>query len=343
MSDSARLKKLDALIFDLDGVLIDVSHSYREAIRQTVQLYLERCLGLSPSDRPLLTEDDVETLKLAGGFNNDWDVTSAFVAYFLEMLPPVMVPTFSLRRDVPSMLAYLQAAVYHLHYSTDQLRAWKNIPRLAQQVSQAGGGQAGLKKALNSQNTHLLLSRGTISAGNLVKRIFQELYLGAELFEKTYGEPAVVIQTTGYIEHETLIIDADLLADLAGRLSLGIATGRPRAEAKHALKAHNVCRHFQSVVTLDDVQEAHAMGKPAPWSLLEAISRLPEKPARSAYVGDMPDDIRAARAANLTAPFLAVGCLAVARDKAAARRAFEARRADLIIDHPNDLRTLILE
>ena len=54
------------LVFDLDGVLVDVSQSYRQAILDTV-----RHLGggeLSPTD--------VQALKDEGGFNNDWDLSS---------------------------------------------------------------------------------------------------------------------------------------------------------------------------------------------------------------------------------------------------------------------------
>jgi len=54
------------LVFDLDGVLVDVSQSYRQAILDTV-----RHLGggdLSPAD--------VQALKDEGGFNNDWDLSS---------------------------------------------------------------------------------------------------------------------------------------------------------------------------------------------------------------------------------------------------------------------------
>jgi len=34
--------KYDGLIFDMDGVLVDVSQSYREAIRQTAGYFLKR-------------------------------------------------------------------------------------------------------------------------------------------------------------------------------------------------------------------------------------------------------------------------------------------------------------
>jgi len=58
-----------ALLFDLDGVLADVSQSYREAIRQTAQIY-----GVT------VTNADIERCKRAGHANNDWSVTQALLA-----------------------------------------------------------------------------------------------------------------------------------------------------------------------------------------------------------------------------------------------------------------------
>ncbi len=54
----------EALLFDLDGVLVDVSKSYREAIRKTAGTY-----GV------VVTFNDIEARKAAGDANNDWRVT----------------------------------------------------------------------------------------------------------------------------------------------------------------------------------------------------------------------------------------------------------------------------
>jgi HAD superfamily hydrolase (TIGR01548 family) len=54
----------DALLFDVDGVLVDVSSSYREAIRHTA---LHFGVELGP--------DDIATAKARGNANNDWVLT----------------------------------------------------------------------------------------------------------------------------------------------------------------------------------------------------------------------------------------------------------------------------
>lgn len=59
----------DALLFDVDGVLVDVSSSYREAIRQTAAHF-----GVT------LGPDDIAAAKARGGANNDWVLTRALLA-----------------------------------------------------------------------------------------------------------------------------------------------------------------------------------------------------------------------------------------------------------------------
>ena len=58
-----------ALLFDLDGVLADVSGSYRRAIEATAASY-----GVQ------VTVDDIARIKAAGDANNDWVVTHRLIA-----------------------------------------------------------------------------------------------------------------------------------------------------------------------------------------------------------------------------------------------------------------------
>ncbi|MEE8209463.1 MAG: hypothetical protein V3R38_01795, partial [bacterium] len=64
---------IDALIFDMDGVLMDVSGSYREVIRRVPQVFLEQVCRLAPMEGELVSPEEVDAFKRAGGFNNDWE------------------------------------------------------------------------------------------------------------------------------------------------------------------------------------------------------------------------------------------------------------------------------
>lgn len=62
--------QVDAVLFDLDGTLVDESESYREAIRSTAQRLL----------REPVTIEETLAIKRHPGLNNDWDATWALVA-----------------------------------------------------------------------------------------------------------------------------------------------------------------------------------------------------------------------------------------------------------------------
>jgi len=64
---------VDAVVLDVDGVLVDVADSYRRAIVESV----ERVYG------DTIDRAHVQLFKDAGGFNNDWELTDAVALYLL--------------------------------------------------------------------------------------------------------------------------------------------------------------------------------------------------------------------------------------------------------------------
>jgi len=60
------------LVFDMDGVLVDVTDSYRESIRQTVRYFTGRDI----------TPEFIQDLKNAGGWNNDWALSHKIIGDF---------------------------------------------------------------------------------------------------------------------------------------------------------------------------------------------------------------------------------------------------------------------
>ncbi len=314
--------KLDVLIFDIDGVLIDVSESYRSAIRQAAQIYLQDVIGLTPCDGELVSRADVAALKLAGGFNNDWDLTTALVKYFLSML----------------------AAGKPITSSVETLRQRKDIPVFAQALRAQGGGLAAVRQILGDRNDDLL-------SADLVKRIFEEIYLGEELFRAEHGEPPRSHHGDGLIRRERLMMSKGALEQIAARVALGVATGRPRRQAMYALETAGIAPYFRALVAHEDAVAAEqkhfestgqraSMGKPHPFMLIEAARRITTQHARAAYIGDTLDDVRAANAAKSEMDFVSIACLAPWEDKPAMRREFERVGADVIVEHPDELKDL---
>ncbi|MDL0141994.1 TIGR01548 family HAD-type hydrolase, partial [Halobacterium salinarum] len=65
--------EVDAVVLDVDGVLVDVAESYRRAIVEAV----EHVYG------DTIERADIQQFKDAGGFNNDWTVTDAAALWVL--------------------------------------------------------------------------------------------------------------------------------------------------------------------------------------------------------------------------------------------------------------------
>ncbi len=57
------------LVFDVDGVLVDVAESYRETIRQTVEHFTGRAI----------TRELIQDFKNQGGWNNDWELSHRLI------------------------------------------------------------------------------------------------------------------------------------------------------------------------------------------------------------------------------------------------------------------------
>lgn len=105
---------------------------------------------------------------------------------------------------------------------------------------------------------------------------------------------------SGLIGHEPPLVSTDHLDGLRDRYGcLGLVTGRPREEAEFTLMRFGWTDRFDIVIAMEDTP---GRGKPNPWPIQLALSRIRVSPGDAVYVGDSVDDMSAARAA---------GCLAV--------------------------------
>lgn len=65
-----------AVLFDMDGVLVDVSRSYRLTIKKTVEYFLGQVISFS----------QIQEYKNRGGFNNDWDLTEIILKDYAKKI-----------------------------------------------------------------------------------------------------------------------------------------------------------------------------------------------------------------------------------------------------------------
>ncbi len=135
-----------------------------------------------------------------------------------------------------------------------------------------------------------------------VKRQFQKFYWGAN--------------GRGNVALEKWLVTPAILRRLARRAELAVFTGRTRRELRHTFECADAARHFQTIITLDDV----ARSKPAPEGLEKILDG--RNPACALYLGDNVDDALAARAAG-------VAFLGVLPRGSAARRVLGAKLREL--------------
>jgi len=318
---------MNLLVFDMDGVLVDVSGSYREATRQAAYTFLKDCRGGELLPQPLFSLEELAAVKQSGGLNNDWDMTHRIISLLLVMADCGDSGAGGAARaereqwDVAPLARYLVS-------SQRPLSAIMESGRLSKAADKYYAGDVG--------------------SGNVIKQIFQEIYLGQELFQETYGfEPQYCTQG-GLILKEKLFTSRALLQKLAAGNRLAIATGRPRSEALYPLKKHGLDM-FSTVVSLDECEAEEkrilektgcqvSLGKPSPF-MLDSIASLYPDAEKLYYFGDVGDDMKAAKSSHY--PFAAVGITYSAPDSDAAAKALLECGADILINNPDELTDII--
>jgi len=338
---------MDILIFDMDGVLIDVSRSYRETIQRTVQIYLETCLGFERDKGRLVTEEDISLFKSAGGFNNDWDLTSGLLLYLLSIsgIPPS--PKREKFSSISEAVSYLKKQSYPFRRNMPRLFLKKRLRPFIKKVESTRGGLAGIRRTLGTAWDGWVYGKGDLNKENVVKRIFQEVYLG-EKFTSHYRLPRLFYKNHGLYLQERLLISTEILSFLHKKVRLGIASGRPRFEAELALKRFGLLPYFDSMVTLDECEEEERQvfrstgrkvkyPKPHPYSLLRVAREINIPYPQCGYVGDVVDDILAAQAAKKELQMLAIGFLRGRKKQKALKESLLRAGADLLIESPNEL------
>ncbi len=108
---------------------------------------------------------------------------------------------------------------------------------------------------------------------------------------------------TGLIASETPLVEAAALDALRKGRILGIVTGRPEAEARFTIEKMGWKSYFPLLVPME---KQDRRGKPDPFPLQQALTMLAAagvrvSPQEAAYVGDLGDDMEAARRAGMWA------------------------------------------
>lgn len=306
------LAKVDVVVFDCDGVLLDVRESYSRAVAKTTSALVETMTGFSVPEE-LYDTGLNRAYKRTGGFNNDWALTYAFTMRTLAELPKGaldrlgMVAGEVLRSGaLPERLKHLRENPVEAEVPVEALH--EGLTSFAKELDSTGWEAVDrlLLDRVGTEIRDVLGYPGGVGEG-LVATVFEEIFSGAGLFERIFGIEAIYgVESSGFIENEAVIIEEgtiEKLTELLGGARMGIASSSPAATAMHAL-GESISRIRENArVWHETVDEAQAregvagLHKPHPFSLLKASE--PFQPYdRVLYVGDTMADRLMARNAG---------------------------------------------
>ncbi len=300
------LKKIDSVILDIDGVILDVTSSFRVASSRTTQFYFTNVLNWV-GKAILITPQETQLFKLAGGFNNDWELTYAGVLFFLAK------------------------SVQFVNNNLDFLKnRGKSVKDFTNEVASQGGGLKAAEKvvfsALKSEQVEKILN---LWDKDKIKQIFQEFYGGTDYSKKLYGFEPEFIKEKGLLNQEKVLLDSKNLKPFYSKI--GVLTGRTREEADVALEFSSLDNMIsKEAIFCDD----GGFTKPDPRILLNLGQILNTKVG--IYLGDTVDDLRTVanfRGIESEMEFFA----GIVTRRESERETFFNLEADVVTEDPNQI------
>ncbi len=234
-----RIPSIDCVVFDVDGVLVDVSASYPAAIIDALKTYTIQTFPEKTALVQSLGVNDVARFKTAGGFNDEWDLAYAAALWTTWQVFDATAPS--------------------LHRYTDALR-------------RTGGGLAAALHVLAQHGAESWMTRHCDR--DLVVRLAQEYYAGPDACRALFGYPAQFVTDPGRHKLERPLVPAATLEQFKGHL--GLYTGRSDQETDFVLSMFDFADFFPATVR---ITASSGINKPDPKGLFALLDNLPHTTA----------------------------------------------------------------
>ena len=260
-----KVDEFDSIIFDCDGVLIDVTTSYDTTINKTISYVLKEVADIT-ADTPL-TNEMLLKFKSTGGFNDEIDITYSGVLCYIAAKKLKKNPT-ELILDIlnnadDTGIAYIEGFLDKIDVDISDIKSRLNYP--------------------------------SVEKNDLIHATFDQLFFGPELYEKIFQKKSK-FSDKGFIENDNVIVTSALIEALKKKFNdkIAIVTGRGLDAISSSLKEILNQFNVESSVFLED--ESRDLAKPNPQSLIRAMKGLNSK--NCLYVGDSMEDMILAKKAS---------------------------------------------
>ncbi|MFB5608072.1 MAG: HAD family hydrolase [Candidatus Nitrosomaritimum yanchengensis] len=293
------LENSNAIIFDCDGVLIDITKSYDLTIDKTTKYVLEKLSHIE--DVIDIDPQIIDGFKSTGGFNDEVDLTYAAI-----------ISLFVAKKTQRDQREFIFEVI-------------KNCD-----TSGFVSAEKYLEKIINLDEIKNKLSYPGTHHDNPLYKIFDQFFYGPKLYEKLFKNKSE-FSDKGLIENDIVIVNNSLLSKLKSKYDgkIGIVTGRGKESIRFSLKELLEEFDVKNSAFLED--EPRSMAKPNPESLLRSIIGMNSK--NSVYVGDsMEDLIMANKATEQGHKTTFCGIIGTSKNPSQKLELFEKYGARLVLD-----------
>ena len=255
---SQKIQKFDSIIFDCDGVLVDIRNSYDYAINKTISAIIKELFNDEIGD--VVTSKIHFGLKSVGGFNDEVAVVYAIVM----TLAASKKSGIEFEKLIIDVIANANESGIN---SIDDYFKDQNIDLMK------------IKSKLDYENSRKI---------SYIHRIFNQLFYGPKLYQEIFNEKSQ-FDDEPLIDLDDIVLDNNLIFKLKNRFGTKISTVTGRGKFAFSYSMKNFLDNFdiENSVFLED--RPLELAKPNPDSLIESISGINSK--CSLYIGDSMEDL----------------------------------------------------
>ena len=255
---SQKIQKFDSIIFDCDGVLVDIRNSYDYAINKTISAIMKELFNDEIGD--VVTSKIHFGLKSVGGFNDEVAVVYAIVM----TLAASKKSGIEFEKLIIDVIANANESGIN---SIDDYFKDQNIDLMK------------IKSKLDYENSRKI---------SYIHRIFNQLFYGPKLYHEIFNEKSQ-FDDEPLIDLDDIVLDNNLIFKLKNRFGTKISTVTGRGKFAFSYSMKNFLDNFdiENSVFLED--RPLELAKPNPDSLIESISGINSK--CSLYIGDSMEDL----------------------------------------------------
>ena len=301
-SISDDLLSTDGIIFDCDGVLIDITKSYDLTIDKTVKYVLENFSQITNSIE--INSKIIDGFKSSGGFNDEVDLTYAAILSLIAA-----------KKLNKSQHEFISDVISNAD-SSGILSVEKYLEKLVD-ISD-------VKNKLSYPGTH---------HDNSLYKIFDQIFYGPELYSKLFKHKSQFSEH-GLIENDVVIVNKSLIEKLQKRFTskLSIVSGRGKESIRYSLKLLLDKFDLKNSIFLED--EPRELAKPNPKSLIRSINGM--NCNYCIYVGDsMEDFIMAKKATEQGCKTIFCGIIGTSKNPQDKLELFQRNGAMLVLESIN--------